>query len=291
MLFKGSGVALCTPFNNEGINFDTFEQLIEFQIEGKTDMLLVCGTTGEPSTMCDSEKCSAIEFAIKTVNGRIPVVAGVGGNNTAHVVTSAQHAEQAGASAVLVVTPYYNKCTQKGLMGHFTTVADSVNIPIIVYNVPSRTGINIPPAIFKELCLHKNISGIKEASADISHIADVARLTRGNADLYSGNDDHIVPILSLGGVGVISVLANLMPRYTHDMVMAYLDGDVKKACDMQLQINPLVHALFSEVNPIPAKTALRLMGYDMGNFRLPLTEMEQCNYNNLVTQMKEFDLL
>ncbi len=291
MIFTGSGVALCTPFSDSGINFDTFEKLIEFQIAGGTDMLLVCGTTGEPSTMSCDEKHAAIEFAVKTVNGRIPVCAGVGGNNTADVVACAQHAKEAGADSLLVVTPYYNKCTPKGIKGHFFAVADAVDLPIIVYNVPARTGVNIPPAVFGELCEHKNIAGIKEASGNISHIAEVAHATRGKAELYSGNDDHIVPVLSLGGVGVISVLANIMPKYTHDMVAAFLNGDAKKACDMQLNVNKLLGALFSEVNPIPVKSALRLMGFDMGEFRLPLTEMEEAHHANLAAQMKEFDLI
>lgn len=291
MIFKGSGVALSTPFTEDGINFDTFEKLIEFQIEGQTDLLLVCGTTGEPSTMNGDEKRAAIEFAVKTVNGRIPVCAGVGGNNTADVVNCARHAQSSGADSLLVVTPYYNKCTPKGIKEHFFAVADAVDLPIIVYNVPARTGVNIPPAIFGALSEHKNIAGIKEASGNISHIAEVALETRGKADLYSGNDDHIVPVLSLGGVGVISVLANIMPKYTHDMVMAFLNGDTKTACDMQLNVNKLYRALFSEVSPIPVKTALRLMGFDMGALRLPLTEMEDAMRENLIAQMKEFDLI
>ncbi len=291
MIFKGSGVALSTPFTENGVNFDTLEKLIEFQIEGGTDLLLVCGTTGEPSTMSCDEKRSVIEFAVKHVNGRIPVCAGVGGNNTADVVACARHAQEAGADALLVVTPYYNKCTPKGIKGHFFAVADAVNLPIIVYNVPARTGVNISPAVFGELCAHKNIAGIKEASGNISHIAEVALATRGNAELYSGNDDHIVPVLSLGGTGVISVLANIMPKYTHDMVTAFLEGDTKKACDMQLNVNKLYNALFSEVSPIPVKTALRLMGFDMGALRLPLTEMEDATRENLIVQMKEFDLI
>ncbi|MDL2237710.1 4-hydroxy-tetrahydrodipicolinate synthase [Christensenellaceae bacterium OttesenSCG-928-K19] len=291
MLFKGSGVAISTPFTEDAINFDTFGKLIDFHLENGTDALIVCGTTGEPSTMCYDEKCSLIDFAVKRVQNRIPVIAGVGGNNTADVIKCAQNAKDSGANAVLAVTPYYNKCTRRGLIEHFLKLANTVDLPIMIYNVPSRTGVNLTADVFDELSEHKNIDSIKEACANISQIAEVARLTRNKATLYSGNDDHVVPVLSLGGMGVVSVLANIMPRYMHDMVMAYLEGDTQKACDMQLAVNPLANALFCEVNPIPVKTALRLMGFEMGPFRLPLTEMEEKNYDLLVQQLKDFKLI
>ncbi|HBU13091.1 MAG TPA: 4-hydroxy-tetrahydrodipicolinate synthase [Clostridiales bacterium] len=291
MLFKGSGVAICTPFTEDGINYDTFAKLVDFQIENGTDALVVCGTTGEPSTMSRDEKCALVEFAVKRAQNRVPVIVGIGGNNTADVLFSARHARECGANGVLAVTPYYNKCTRKGLIEHFLAVADAAALPVMIYNVPSRTGVNMTPDVFDELASHKHIDSIKEATGDISQIAEMARLTRKKAALYSGNDDHIVPVLSLGGAGVVSVLANVVPRYVHDMVSAYHAGDVEKACDMQLAVNPLVSALFSEVNPIPVKTALRLMGYDMGPFRLPLTEMEEKNLDALTAQLKSFKLI
>ncbi len=291
MIFKGSGVAICTPFNSSGVNYDTFERLIQLHLDEGTDALVVCGTTGEPSTMTTKEKCGTIKFAVQQVNGKIPVIAGVGGNNTADVLESAKRAQDCGADAILAVTPYYNKCSKSGLRKHFLALADTTDLPIVIYNVPSRTAVNMDAQTFCELAEHKNIAAVKEASADISQIADYARLCRGKADLYSGNDDHIVPLLSLGGIGVISVLANIMPRYTHDMVMAFLEGDVAKARDMQLEVNPLVSALFCEVNPIPVKTALGLMGYDMGEFRLPLCEMEPQNVEKLKTEMDKLGLL
>ncbi len=291
MIFKGSGVALATPFTEKGINFDVFEKLIEFQIANDTDALVVCGTTGEPSTMNSDEKRAAVAFVVKTADGRIPVIAGIGGNNTADVINCACHAQDSGASALLAVTPYYNKCNRAGMIAHFTAIADATNLPVIIYNVPSRTGINMSPDVFAELCSHPNIAAVKEASADICQIAEMSRLARGNAVIYSGNDDHIVPVLSLGGVGVISVLANILPKYTHNMVTAFLEGRTSDACDMQLAVNPLVHALFSEVNPIPVKTALRLMGFDMGALRLPLSEMDCSNAQLLAARMREFGLI
>lgn len=291
MIFKGSGVALATPFSTKGVDFNTLEKLIEFQIANSTDAIVLCGTTGEPSTMNSEEKCKLIDFGIKQVNGRLPVIAGVGGNNTADVLSSAKHAEGCGVNGILAVTPYYNKCSRTGMIQHFFSIADTVDLPIIIYNVPSRTGINMTADIFGELSKHPNIVAIKEASANIVQIAEMSRLTQGRAVIYSGNDDHIVPVLSVGGMGVISVLANIMPKYTHDMVYAFLNGDTGKACEMQLRVNPLVAALFSEVSPIPVKTALRLMGFDMGIFRLPLTEMEKENLDMLTLQLKEFDLI
>ena len=291
MIFRGSGVALVTPFTEDGIAFDTLEKLVEFQISNDTDALIVCGTTGEPSTMSLPEQHAVIEFVVKQADGRIPVIAGVGGNNTASVVECAKVVEGLGADAILGVTPYYNKCTDTGLIAHFNALADATQLPVILYNIPGRTGVNICPAVYEELCCHDKIAGIKEASGNLSQLVETARLTRGKAALYSGNDDQIVPLLSLGGDGVISVLANIMPKYTHNMVMNYLKGDVGAARDMQLEINPLVSALFCEVNPIPIKAALRAMGFAMGPLRLPLTEMSEAHHDNLIRQMRSFGLI
>ncbi|MEG2574620.1 MAG: 4-hydroxy-tetrahydrodipicolinate synthase [Christensenella sp.] len=290
MIFKGSGVALATPFTENGVAFDTLEQLVEFQITNGTNALIACGTTGEPATMTDEEQRSVIDCVVKTAAHRVSVVAGVGGNNTAHVISCAKAAQRLGADALLAVTPYYNKCTNAGLIAHFTALADSTDLPVILYNVPSRTGVNICPSVYESLCRHKNIAGIKEASGNISQVAEAAHLTRENATLYSGNDDQVVPILSLGGSGVISVLANIMPKYVNNMVMNYFNGKIEEARDMQLKIIPMINALFSEVNPIPIKTAMRVMGFKMGPLRLPLTEMNDKNYENLLVQMRQFGL-
>ncbi len=291
MIFNGSCVAICTPFNEGGINFDTFERLVEFQIENKTDAIVVCGTTGEPSTMTGGEKKSAVEFVVRTVAGRVPVIAGVGGNNTADAAKNARHAEDAGANGILAVTPYYNKCNKDGLTGHFAAIADASSLPLIVYNVPARTNVNVTPEMFARLCEHKNIAAIKEACADMCQIVELARLIAGRADIYSGTDEITVPIMSLGGAGVISVMANIAPRYMHDMVKSYIGGDTKTAARMQLDANPLISALFCEVNPIPAKTALGLMGYDMGEFRLPLAPMDEANLSVLKREMRAFNLI
>jgi len=291
MLFKGSCVALVTPFDDTGVNLPAFEKLVEFQISEGTDALLVCGTTGEPSTMSANEKRDAIECVVNKAAGRVPVIAGVGGNNTDKCVKTAKLASALGADAVLAVTPYYNKCTEAGLIAHFTAIADASDKPLIMYNVPARTCVNISPAAAEKLAAHPNIIGIKEASGNISQIAEIARLTAGNMEIWSGNDDQIQPILSLGGMGVISVLANIMPRYTHDMVDAYLNGDPARACEMQLAVLPLVSALFCEVNPIPVKTALNLMGFEMGALRLPLCDMSPANLEILKTQLALFGLI
>lgn len=291
MIFKGSGVAMSTPFTDTGINYNTFEKMIEFQIENNTDALIVCGTTGEPSTMTKDEQNELIHFAVQKSNGRVPIVAGVGGNNTADVIACAKHAQDAGADALLAVTPYYNKCTNKGLVAHFEAVAESTSLPVILYNVPSRTGVNLCSAVFDKLCEHPNIAAIKEASGNICQITEMARVAQNRAALYSGNDDHVVPLLSVGGIGVISVVGNIMPKYMHDMVMAYLNGDTKKAAQMQLEIYPLALSMFLEVNPIPVKTALGLMGFDMGNLRLPLTEMEDENVEKMKAEMRRFHLI
>ena len=289
-LFKGSGVALVTPFKNGLVNYEKIQELIEWHIENKTDAIIICGTTGEASTMTKDEKKEAIRFTIEKVNGRIPVIAGTGGNNTADVIEMSKYAQEVGADGLLIVTPYYNKTTQKGLIAHYTAVADEVNIPIIVYNVPGRTGLNILPKTVAELSKHPNIVGLKEACGDISQIADVARLCPQDFAIYSGNDDQVVPILSLGGLGVISVIANIMPKETHDMVYKYLEGDIGESKKIQLNMNGLVHSLFIETSPIPVKTAMRLLGMDSGEVRLPLVEMESKNKDILISEMKAVGL-
>ncbi len=272
-IFEGSAVALITPFTQNGINFDALKHLLDFQLDNGTDALVICGTTGEPATMSTEEKHRVIEFSIDHVHGRKPVIVGTGSNNTASVLQESKYAQGVGADALLIVTPYYNKCSQNGLIKHFYTIADAVDLPIIIYNVPSRTGVNITPTTLAKLAEHPNLQAIKEASGNISQIAEMARLVNGKMDIYSGNDDQIVPILSLGGKGVISVLANIEPKIAHMICSYYLTGEIKKACELQLAYNPLNAALFSDVNPIPVKTALNMMGFNAGPLRLPLCEM------------------
>ena len=276
-LFKGAGVALITPFNEDDtINFDMLGTLIDRQLAGKTDAIIVCGTTGEAATMTEEEKLSVVEFAVKRVNHRVPVIAGSGSNSTRLVIDLSKKIADLGADGLLIVTPFYNKATQQGLYEHYSTIAKAVDLPIIMYNVPSRTGCNILPETAMKLGLeNKNIVAIKEACGNISQIAKLASLCRGCLDIYSGNDDQIIPILSLGGIGVISVLSNVAPRGTHDMVMEYLNGHVEKACRMQLDYLELVDALFCEVNPIPVKSTMNMLGFNVGSLRLPLTEMEE----------------
>lgn len=288
-IFTGSCVALSTPFNESGVNFDTLKNLLEFQISQSTDAILVCGTTGEPSTMSLEERNAVIEFTVEQVNGRVPVIAGTGGNCTDSVIKASRDAEGLGADALLIVTPYYNKTSQKGLVAHYNAVAEKVDLPIIIYNVPGRTGLNIKPETLLELSKIKNITGIKEASGNISQAVEMARLCP-DMDMYSGNDDMVVPILSLGGKGVISVVANIAPKDTHDMVMKFLHGDVGGSRELQFKLKPLIDALFSEVNPIPVKTALNLMGFNMGNLRLPLVELSEKNLQLLKTRMMDYGL-
>ena len=273
VLFKGCGTAISTPFDENGVNLKEFERLIEDQIQNKVDAIIVCGTTGESSTMTTEEKKQAIECAVKTANGRIPIIAGTGGNNTKQVIENSKLAESLGVDGLLIVTPYYNKCTQKGLIEHYKVIAQSVSLPIILYSVPSRTGVNIEPKTCLELSKIENIVAIKEASGNISQVAEIAHLCGDDLHIYSGNDDQILPILSLGGLGVISVLSNVKPEYTHNIVQNFFDGDIQKATKMQLDALPLIKALFSEVNPIPVKSALNIQGYNFGTPRLPLTPM------------------
>ncbi len=275
LLFEGCGTAIVTPFTEDGsnINYDSFRKLIEFQIENQIDAIIVCGTTGESATMSKQEKIEVIKFAIDVIDKRTKVIIGTGGNNTKEVIEMSQYAEKCGADGVLIVTPYYNKTTQKGLIVHYTKIANSIKIPIILYNVPSRTGMNILPETCFELSKIDNIVAIKEASGNISQVAKIANLCGEDFSIYSGNDDQIIPVLSLGGKGVISVLSNLKPKFTHDLVRNYLDGNTDIARKMQLDSLDLINDLFIEVNPIPVKYALNLMGFECGKPRLPLIEM------------------
>lgn len=291
-LFKGSAVALVTPFHADGtVNFEKLAELVEWQIAEKTDAIIACGTTGESSTLKDDEHLAVIEHVIKAAKGRVPVIAGTGSNDTAYGVWLSCEAEKLGADALLVVTPYYNKPTQKGLIANFTAIADAVNIPIILYSVPGRTGVNIDPATVAILANHPNIAGIKEASGNISQVVEIARVIPKDFMLYSGNDDMVIPLLSVGGHGVISVLANIMPRETHDMVMNYLNGNLSASVKTQLELKPLVDALFCESNPIPVKTALNLMGKEVGPLRLPLTDMADSTLAHLTQEMKAVGLI
>ena len=275
-IFKGAGVAIVTPFTQDDkVNFEELGKMIDFQIAGGTDAIIICGTTGESSTLTHEEHDACIKFAVEHTAGRVPVSAGTGSNSTAEAIRLSTHAQNNGADALLLVTPYYNKATQKGLIQHYTAIANSVDLPIILYNVPSRTGVNILPQTAVTLAKNvKNIVAVKEASGNISQVAELAALADGCIDIYSGNDDQVVPLLSLGGVGVISVLSNVMPKLTHDMVMSYLNGDVKLSRQLQLSVMNLNKALFCEVNPIPVKEALNMMGWNAGAVRSPLCEME-----------------
>ena len=290
-VFKGSAVAIITPFTENGVNFDELGRLIEYHIENNTDAIVICGTTGEASTMPDEEHCMAIKYTVDKVAGRIPVIAGTGSNDTPHAIKLSIFAESAGADAILSVTPYYNKATQEGLIKHFTAIADAINIPVILYTVPSRTGCNILPETAKKLSKVKNIVGIKEASGNLSQVAKLASICDDDFAIYSGNDDQIVPILSLGGQGVISVLSNIMPKATSKMCKDYFEGRVNEARDAQLRLLPLVNALFCEVNPIPAKAAVCAMGFCENYVRLPLTTMEKANEEKLLMLMKEQNLI
>ncbi|MCR2022371.1 4-hydroxy-tetrahydrodipicolinate synthase [Blautia pseudococcoides] len=291
-IFTGAGVAIVTPMKENGdVNFEKLGEILEEQIKEGTDSIVICGTTGESSTLTHEEHLETIKYTIDKVNKRIPVIAGTGSNCTETAIYLSTEAEKYGADGVLLVTPYYNKATQKGLIEHYTKIAESIRIPVILYNVPSRTGINIQPKTVAYLVEHvENIVGIKEASGDIAQVAEMAALTKGKLDIYSGNDNQIVPLMSLGGKGVISVLSNVAPRYTHDMVEKYLNGDVKESCDMQLNAMPLINALFLEVNPIPVKAAMNLMGMEVGPLRSPLTEMEEVGREKLKEEMVKFGL-
>lgn len=290
MLFKGSAVALVTPFTKENkVNYDKLEELVEFHIKNNTDAIVVCGTTGEASTLDDKEHVATIKCVIDAVNKRIPVIAGTGGNDTEHSIMLSRIAENFGADGLLIINPYYNKGNKSGIKAHFTKIAQSVEIPIILYNVPSRTGVNLSPKLVAELAYGvENIIGIKEASGDMAQVAEIARLVDDNFSIYSGNDDSTLPLLSLGGTGVISVLANICPKQSHDLVYSFLSGNIEKSRELQLNLKPLIDALFVEVNPVPIKTAMNLLGMEVGNLRLPLSHMEASNINLLKQELKNY---
>lgn len=288
-IFTGAGVALVTPMNEDGsVNYKKLEEILEFQIAGGTDAIIICGTTGEASTLTDEEHLECIRFACEVVKKRIPVIAGTGSNCTESAIYLSKEAEKAGVDGLLLVTPYYNKATQNGLKAHYKKIAEAVQVPIILYNVPSRTGTTLAPQTVVDLCTEvPNIVGVKDATGDLSEVAQLLSIADGKVDVYSGNDDQIVPVLSLGGKGVISVLSNILPKETHDMVESFLNGDVKKSQELQLRYFALIKALFSEVNPIPVKKAMNLMGMEVGSLRLPLTEMEEEHAAKLAEEMKK----
>lgn len=291
-IFTGAGVAIVTPMNpDESINFDRLGQIIDNQIENGTDAIVICGTTGESATMTDQEHVDCIEYAVKRVNGRVPVIAGAGSNHTSYAVWMSKEAKRVGADALLHVTPYYNKTSQTGLIRHFNAVADATDLPIILYNVPSRTGVNITPATYRELAKHPNIVAAKEASGNISQIVQIAQACGDELDLYSGNDDQIVPLLSLGAKGVISVLSNIMPRETHDICRLFFEGKIAESRALQLKLLPLINALFSDVNPIPVKEAMNMMGWECGECRLPLVSMQPQAKEHLSVLMQEQGLI
>ncbi|MGN1299679.1 MAG: 4-hydroxy-tetrahydrodipicolinate synthase [Candidatus Scatovivens sp.] len=289
VIFKGCGTAIVTPFTKDGVNFDEFRKLIEFQIQNGVDSIIVCGTTGESSTMTLEEKKETIKFAVDVANKRVPIIAGTGGNCTKSVIEMTKYAESIGVDAALIVTPYYNKTTQSGLIEHYSEIAKNTNLPIILYSVQSRTGVNIAPSTCLELSKIPNIVAIKEASGNLSQIAEIAALCKDNLHIYSGNDDQILPVLSIGGIGVISVLSNIYPKYTHDMVNNYLNGNVEKATSMQLNAIELVKALFSEVNPIPVKEALNIVGFNCGIPRLPLVKLSESGQEKLKKAIENFN--
>lgn len=289
-IFEGSGVALITPFKNNEVDFEKLRELIEWHIKEETDSIIICGTTGESATMSDQEKREAIKFTVDVVNRRIPVIAGSGSNNTAYSVELSRYCESVGVDGLLIVTPYYNKATELGLLKHYEVIASNVNIPIILYNVPGRTGVNLAARLVEKLSKIENIVAIKEASGDISQVAEIARLCGDEFAIYSGNDDMIIPIMSLGGKGVISVVANILPRDTHNMVANYLEGRVESSRKLQLNMNSLINTLFIEVNPIPVKTAMNLMGMNVGDLRLPLTNMSSNNLEILKMEIQNYGL-
>ncbi|MGL4739242.1 MAG: 4-hydroxy-tetrahydrodipicolinate synthase [Sarcina sp.] len=289
-IFRGSCVALVTPFTETGVDFDKLKELLEWHIANKTDAILVCGTTGEGTTMTLEEKKAVIEFSVKEVHGRVPVIAGTGSNNTKSSIDMSIFAQNAGVDGILVITPYYNKTSQRGLFEHFKAIDAAVKTPIILYNVPSRTNMNISPEMLEKLATLKNVVAIKEASGDFSQIAKMRALCP-NIDIYSGNDDQIVPLLSLGGIGVISVLANIAPLDTHNMCEYYFNAQVSKAADIQLKYIEIIESLFVETNPIPVKSAMKLIGFDCGDLRLPLYEIEANNFNFLKEALNKQNLL
>ena len=290
-IFKGSGVAIITPFNENGIDYEKLRELIEWHIKESTDAIVICGTTGEATTMTEQEKKDAIKFTVDVVNKRIPVIAGTGGNNTKTSIEMSLYAENVGVDGLLVITPYYNKTNVEGLLMHFKAINDAVKTPIILYNVPSRTNMNITPETLLKLAELNNVVAIKEASGDMSQVAKMKALCGDKIDIYSGNDDQIIPVLSLGGIGVISVAANIIPKTVHDMCDLYLKGDCFKATNLQLEYLELMNNLFIETNPIPVKTAMNIMGMNVGELRLPLYKMNDKNKETLVNTLKKYNLL
>lgn len=291
VLFRGCGTAIATPFTEDNINLTEFAKLVEYQINEGIDAIIVCGTTGESSTMTLEEKKTLIKFSVELIDKRVPLIVGAGSNNTATSIEMSQYAESVGADGLLLVTPYYNKTTQEGLIHHYNSIANKTTLPIILYNVPSRTGLNILPETCLELSKTENIVAIKEASGNISQIAKIAALCGNNLSIYSGNDDQNIPILSLGGIGAISVLSNVAPRFTHNMIYDFLNGNIEKARFAQLQSLELIESLFCEVNPIPVKTALNMMGYNFGKSRLPLIDMSKSGKQRLKKSLENFNLL
>jgi len=289
-IFTGAGTAIITPFKNGEIDYERYSELIEFQIKNNIDAIVVCGTTGEASTLTDDEHRKMIDVTVEKVNGRVKVIAGAGSNDTAYAIELSKHAEQAGADAILQVTPYYNKTTQKGLIRHFCDIADSVTTPVILYNVPSRTNLNILPETYKKLSEHPNIVATKEASGNMKAIIQTRQLCGGDLDIYSGNDEDIVPILSIGGIGVISVLSNVVPQETHDICQFFFDGRIKESADLHIKYIDLVDVLFCETSPIPVKTAMALMKLDSGELRMPLVEMEDKNRDMLTKILRKHGL-
>ena len=286
-VFTGAATALITPFTQDGIDYPAFKHLIDWQIDEGIDALVICGTSGESATMTDNEHRQAVDYAVRVADGRVPIIAGAGSNDTTYAIDLCRCAARSGADAVLCVTPYYNKATQNGLIKMYNTLADASELPLIIYNVPSRTGVSVEPATYAALAEHENIVGIKEANGNISKIAETMSLVSGKLDLYSGNDDQVIPLMSLGGVGVISVLSNVLPKETSLMCHKFLDGDLAGALKMQLEYNKLINALFSEVNPIPAKAALSKMGFCQNIVRMPLTPMEEAHAEKLYQAMRE----
>lgn len=290
-IFRGAATALVTPFSDDGVDYDSFGRLIEWQISEGINALVIAGTSGEGSTLTDAEHKAVLEFAVDRANGRVPIIAGTGSNNTAYAVELTKFACSVGCDACLVVTPYYNKTTQNGLVKTYYAIADASAKPLILYNVPSRTGVNIEPATYVKLAEHPNIAAIKEASGNISKIVEEISLLDGKLDVYSGNDDQVIPLMSMGGLGVISVLSNIMPKKTAEMCSKFFAGDLKGAAAMQCEFMPLIRALFSEVNPIPAKAAVAAMGFGTGKVRLPLTDMEEGHKENLLALMRQYGLI
>jgi 4-hydroxy-tetrahydrodipicolinate synthase len=290
-LFSGAGVALVTPFKDGLVDYNCLGNLIDWQIDQGIDAIISCGTTGEASTLRDDEHVETVRFTVKRTKGKVPVIAGAGSNDTYHAVWMSKELEAVGADGLLLVTPYYNKCTQKGLIQHYTTIANSVSIPCILYSVPSRTGVNISPSTVAELSKHPNIIGIKEASGNMSQVVEIAKYASEDFAMYSGNDDMIVPLLSVGGIGTISTVANVIPKDTHDMIIAYLSGDVKMAMKMQLAMKSLIDAMFIEINPIPVKAALNMMGFIEKGYRLPLCEPDNKTLFQISSELKSYGLL